>query len=112
MTVGLFTSCEKNEGEALAIIGHSYMYYEDQSNWETIYFSLSGTVQISACNNGKSQTLSHMTSKIRGCNVEIYADYTDYWKTEAKGQLIGALVYYPEGDYLISHLGDVYHKVN
>lgn len=112
MTVGLFSSCEKNNGDALAVIGHSYMLYESQSNWETIYFSSSGAVQISGCYNGESKMIIHMTYKIRGCNVEIYADYTEYWVEGYRGQLLGAMVYHPEGDYLVYSTGEIYNRTN
>lgn len=108
----IFTSCESNQGEARAIIGHSYLCYQDDSNWETIYFSSSGDVQISGKYNGESKVITHMTYTIRGCNVEIIADYTEYWLPSYRGQILGAMTYYPEGDYLVNSTGDIYTRTN
>lgn len=108
--IGL-TSCE-NQGEARAIIGHSY-YFHNETDDELVYFSASGSAQITfSQNNSAPQTINHLNYKIRGCNVEIYMDHSDYWNERAKGELLGAFTYYPEGDYLISSLGSLYVRVN
>ena len=107
----VFTSCE-NQGEARAIIGHSYQLYIDVSNWETIYFSPSGTAQLTSCIQGTTSTYTHLTYKVQKCNIEVYYDYSSYWNESARGELLGAFTYMPEQDYLIGSNNGVYNKIN
>lgn len=106
----MFIGCE-NQGEARAIIGHSY---ETHNSVETdvIYFGTSGDAQVTIWKEGADmQMLSHMTYKIKGCNVEVFFDNSEYWKEAYRGELFIAFTYYPEGDYLIDQVGAIYVKV-
>lgn len=107
----MFIGCESKD-EARAIIGHSYQMYNSASDWETLYFSPSGTAQITFCSQGTTSSVSHFTYKIQRCNVEIYYDYSDYWKSTARGQLLGAFTYMPDQDCLIGSNNGVYFKLH
>lgn len=106
-----FSSCE-NQGEARAIVGHSYQMYNSASDWETLYFSPSGTVQLTFCNQGTTSSYTHLTYKIQNCNVEVYYDYSDFWKDTARGQLLGAFSYLPDQDCLIGSNNGVYYRLH
>jgi uncharacterized lipoprotein NlpE involved in copper resistance len=106
-----FVGCESKD-EARAIIGHSYQSYSDSSNWETVYFSSAGTVQLTFCNEGTTSSYTHITYKIKKCNVEMYYDYNSFWKESARGQLLGAFTYMPEQDCLIGSNNGVYVRIN
>lgn len=111
VALNVLTSCE-NQGEARAIIGHSYQLYNDASNWETFYFSPSGTAQLTSCNQGTTSTYTHLTYKVQKCNVEVFYDYSSFWKESARGELLGAFTYMPEQDCLIGSNNGVYNRIN
>lgn len=111
MAIGTFTSCE-NQNEARAIIGHSYCLYVDDANWETLYFSPTGSAKLDYCNKGTTSSYTHLTYKIQKCNVEVYYDYSTFWKETARGELLGAFTYMPEQDYLIGSNNGIYYKIN
>lgn len=105
-----FTGC-KNQGEARAIIGHSYETHND-TEVDVIYFATSGDAQVTIWNEGSDpQMLSHLDYKIDGCNVEVFFDYSEFWKEAYRGEVYMAFTYYPEGDYLIDQVGATYVRV-
>lgn len=111
MMAVLFTSCENQNRDAKTIIGHSYKAVYDSKNWETFYFSPSGSATLSAVLRGESKSWVHLTYTIRGDNVEVRHDFNDYWLDEYKGELLSAFTYLPETDCLLSTTGARYYRV-
>ena len=99
-----FTSCE-GQKSAKAIIGHTYGYIESSTSYITIYFSRSGKATVNLNNGGQSYQTSHLEYDIKGDDVEIYYDYSDYWVETARGELYLHLTYDPVDDVLC-YLGD------
>lgn len=107
-----FIGCEGNQKDARAIIGHSYQLYHNADDWETFYFSQTGTVQLTYCNQGEKGSYTHFTYIIQKNNVEIYMDKSDFWIDTSKGQLLGAFTYMPEDDCLYGTNGARYKRLN
>ena len=105
------TGCEGANKSARAIIGHTYGIIESSTSYMTIYFSKSGNANINFVNGSEKLITSHFTYEIAGDDVEIYYDYSDYWKETAQGELWLHLTYYPEQDEL-RYLGDVMSRID
>lgn len=99
-----FTSCE-GQKSARSIIGHTFGYVESSTTYLTIYFSRSGYANVTAVDGTQNFQTSHFTYDIKGDDVEIYYDYSDYWLDTAKGELYIHLTYDPIDDVLC-YLGD------
>ena len=105
-TAVMFVAC----GSANSIKGHSY-FTGNSSQGVKIYFSPSGTAQITYYENGTPTTYIHHTYSINGNLVEIYYDYSDYWKIEYQGKLLLYFTYDPETDILIYDDGTVFNRL-
>ena len=99
-----FTSCE-GQKNARSIIGHTFGLIESSTSYLTIYFSKSGNANVDFKSGDQSLITSHFTYDIKGDDVEIYYDYSDYWIETAKGELFIHLTYDPVDDVLY-YLGD------
>ena len=99
-----FTSCD-GQKSAKSIIGHTYGIIESSTSYMTIYFSRSGNATVNFQNNNQGYQTSHFEYDIKGDDVEIYYDYSDYWIETAKGELFLHLTYDPVDDVLVC-LGD------
>lgn len=95
---------------ANSIKGHSY-FAGTSDNGKKIYFSPSGAAQITYYDQGSTTTFLHLNYTIKGEIVEIYFDYSDYWKLEAQGTLAEHYVYDKETDILVSDDGLVLHRL-
>jgi hypothetical protein len=111
LSIFTLTGCEGVSKNARAIIGHTYGIVESSTSYMTIYFSKSGNAHVNFKSGGESITTSHFTYDIAGDDVEIYYDYSDFWKETAKGELWLHLTYYPEVDELHC-LGDVMSRID
>ncbi len=105
-TAALFVACSP----ANSIKGHSYATGTSSSGMK-IYFSPSGSAQITYYTNGGMQVFSHLTYTIDGNNVEIYFDYSDNWKFEAQGTLASHYIYDSKEDVLIMDDGTMLHRL-
>ena len=108
LSILTLTGCES--WGARSIIGHTYGIIES-SNSFTIYFSKSGSANITYLDGDESFIISHLTYDIKGDDVEIYHDYSDYWIETAKGELFMHLIYFPELDELY-YIGDVLKRID
>lgn len=95
---------------ANSIKGHTY-FAGTSDNGKKIYFSPSGAAQITYYDQGSTTTFLHLNYTIKGEIVEIYFDYSDYWKLEAQGTLAEHYVYDKETDILVSDEGMVLHRL-
>lgn len=96
---------------ANTIKGHTY-YGGSSANGMKVYFSPSGTAQITYYSDGTTTTYSHLTYTIDGNIVEVYLDYSNYWKLEAQGTLAIHLTYDPETDTLQFDDGTILTRMN
>ena len=99
-----FTGCEGRKS-ARSIIGHTFGYIESPTMYMTIYFSRSGNATVEVKNGAQSFQTSHFEYDIKGDDVEIYYDYSNYWIETARGELYIHLTYDPVDDVLV-YLGD------
>jgi hypothetical protein len=106
LSIFTLTGCEGVSKNARAIIGHTYGIIESSTSYFTIYFSKSGDASVSLVSGNNRLITSHFTYEIKGDDVEIYYDYSNYWIDSAKGELFVHLTYYPELDEL-HYLTDV-----
>lgn len=102
----LFVACSP----ANSIKGHTY-FTGTSDNGKKIYFSPSGAAQITYYDKGSTTTFLHLNYTIKSDIVEIYFDYSDYWKLEAQGTLAEHYVYDKETDILVSDEGIVLHRL-
>lgn len=98
------TSCE-GQKSAKSIIGHTYGLIKSSTSYVTIYFSRSGNATVNLKNDSQSYQTSHFEYDIKGDDVEIYYDYSDYWIETARGELYLHLTYDPIDDVLL-YLGE------
>lgn len=96
---------------ANTIKGHTY-YGGSSDSGMKVYFSPSGSAQITHYLDGTTTIYSNFTYTIDGNIVEIYYDYSDYWKLEAQGKLFLHFTYDPETDTLRFDEGDVLSRMN
>ena len=105
-----FTGCEGRKS-AKAIIGHTYGIIESSTSYMTIYFSRSGNATVNFQNNNQGYQTSHFEYDIKGDDVEIYYDHSDYWIETARGELFLHLTYDPVDDALY-YLGDKMTRID
>ena len=105
-TAALFVACSP----ANSIKGHSY-FAGTSNDGKKIYFSPSGAAEITFYDQGSTTTFKHLNYIIKGETVEIYHDYSDYWKLEAQGTLAEHYVYDKKTDILVSDEGLVLHRL-
>ena len=98
----ILTSCDgKNTPDvkdAHEVIGHSYTYTQDVSNYVTFYFSTTGQMKVTSCQSGTKNEYTHFTYVISNCLIEVYRDNSSYWSVSMQGGLAMSLTYNPEKD--------------
>lgn len=104
------TGCEGNKS-ARSIIGHTYGIVESSTSYLTIYFIRSGNASINYINGNDKLMTSHFTYDIKGDDVDIYYDYSNYWIDTAKGELFIHLTYDPIDDALYC-MGDRLSRID
>lgn len=105
-TAVMFVAC----GSANSVKGHTYATGTSSSGLK-VYFSPSGAAQVTYYVDGETKTFSHLTYTIKGDNVEIYFDYSDYWKLEAQGTIASHFIYDSKEDVLIMEDGTMLHRL-
>ena len=99
-----------NTKSATAIKGHTYKTTSG-SNYISFYFASDFTCTMTANMNGEYSSNAHMTYKIDGNNVDVYADHSAIWKAEYRGSLLYHMVYRPSDDTL-DFEGAIFKRVN
>lgn len=82
---------------ASAVIGHTYKYTSG-NNYISMYFASNHVCTYTSRVNGDFISISNLTYRTDGTNVDVYADNSSYWQDSKRNTLLYHMVYQPSSD--------------